>query len=298
VARWQAELQVDAELARTVIRSQFPELTVDSVVPLSEGWDYAVFRVDGEWAFRFPRRQVVVGGTERELVALPLLAPLLPVAVPAPVYVGRPAAEFPWPFYGAQFLPGAEPGPSLSDDARTRLARPLARFLRTLHAGEAFAVVGHLLPVDLMGRGDPQVRVPKTRAALEAIAHLWTVPPEAEELFERALGLPPVEPVAICHGDLHFRQLLIDREELSGVVDWVDVCRGDPGLDLTIAWSFLSSRARVEFLDEYGPVSEGSELRARLLALNLMAILADWARSSGLREALAEALAGLERALG
>jgi aminoglycoside phosphotransferase (APT) family kinase protein len=254
VAPWQAEVRVDAELARTLIRSQFPELAVDGVVPLSEGWDYAVFRVDGEWAFRFPRRQVVVGGTERELVALPLLAPLLPVAVPAPVYIGRPAAEFPWPFYGARFLPGAEPEPSLSDDARTRLARPLARFLRTLHAGEAFAAVGHLLPVDSMGRGDPQVRVPKTRAALEAIADLWTVPPEAEELFERALGLPPPDPVAICHGDLHFRQLLVDHGELSGVVDWVDVCRADPGLDLSIAWSFLSCGARVEFLDEYGPV--------------------------------------------
>jgi aminoglycoside phosphotransferase (APT) family kinase protein len=298
VAPWQAEVRVDAELARTLIRSQFPELAVDGVVPLSEGWDYAVFRVDGDWAFRFPRRQVVVAGTERELVALPLLAPLLPVAVPAPVYVGRPAAGFPWPFYGARFLPGTEPKPSLSDDARTRLARPLARFLRILHAGEPFAAVGDLLPVDSMGRGDPQVRVPKTRAALEAIADLWTVPPEAEELFERALGLPPPDPVAICHGDLHFRQLLVDHGELSGVVDWVDVCRADPGLDLSIAWSFLSYGARVECLDEYGPVSEGSELRARLLALNLMAILADWARSNGRREALAEALAGLERALG
>jgi aminoglycoside phosphotransferase (APT) family kinase protein len=289
---------VDAELARTLIRSQFPDLSADSLEPVSEGWDYAVFRVDGEWAFRFPRREVVVAGTERELVALPLLAPLLPIAVPAPVFVGQPAPGFPWPFYGARFLPGSEPEPSLSDDARTRLARPLARFLRILHGREAFAAAAEVLPVDLMERGNPQVRVPKTRDALQAIGDLWMAPPGADELFERALALPPAEPVAVSHGDLHFRQLLVDHGELSGVVDWVDVCRADPGLDLSIAWSFLPSGARVEFLDEYGPVSEASELRARLLALNLMAILADWARSNGLPEALAEALAGLERALG
>ena len=289
---------MDAELARALIRAQFPDLSVESVVPLSEGWDYAVFRVGGEWAFRFPRREVVVAGTERELAALPLLAPLLPVAVPAPVYVGEPTAEFPWPFYGARFLRSAEPEPSVSDEARTRLARPLARFLRILHGREAYVAAADLLPVDLMGRGDPQLRVPKTRAAFGAIADLWEVPLEAEELFERALRLPPPEPVVVSHGDLHFRQLLVDHGELSGVVDWVDVCRADPGLDLSIAWSFLPSEARHEFLDEYGPVSEASELRARLLALNLMAILADWARWNGRADALAEALAGLERALG
>jgi len=298
VAVWEAEVRVDAELARTLIRAQFPDLSVESVVPISEGWDYAVFRVAGEWAFRFPRREVVVAGTERELAALPLLAPLLPVAVPAPVYVGEPTAEFPWAFYGARFLPGAEPEPSVSDGARMRLARPLARFLRTLHGREAYVAAADLLPDDLMGRGDPHLRVPKTRAAFVAITDLWEVPPEAEELFERALRVPPPEPVVVSHGDLHFRQLLVDDGELSGVVDWVDVCRADPGLDLSIAWSFLPSDARAEFLDEYGPVSEASELRARLLALNLMAILADWARSNERADALAEALAGLERALG
>lgn len=298
MARWEAERRVDSELARRLIRSQFPDLSCDTVEPLSEGWDYSVFRVDGEWAFRFPRREVVVAGTERELVALPLLAPLLPVAVPIPVYVGQPTAAFPWPFYGAQFLPGAEPGPYLADDARRRLARPLARFLRSLHAPEAFAAVAGRLPVDTMRRGDPRVRVPKTREALAAIVDLWPAPTEAEELFERALALPPPEPVAVCHGDLHFRQVLVDRGELSGVVDWVDVCRGDPGLDLTIAWSLLTSEARAEFVDEYGGVSEASELRARLLALNLMAVIADWARTEGRPDALAEALAGLERALG
>ena len=94
-----------------------------------------MYLVDSEWAFRFPRRAVVVPGTEREIAVLGLLAPHLPIAVPAPVYVGRPTEQFPWPFFGAAFLPGVEASEAaLSDRERTRLARPLARALRALHA--------------------------------------------------------------------------------------------------------------------------------------------------------------------
>ena len=53
---WSAEEHVDQERARRLIRAQFPDLVADEVTLVSEGWDYAVFRVDGEWAFRVPRR--------------------------------------------------------------------------------------------------------------------------------------------------------------------------------------------------------------------------------------------------
>lgn len=110
----------------------------------------------------------------------------------------------------------------------------------------------------------------RTREALANITQLWRPrAAEIEALFQQALRLPPPEPVAVCHGDLHFRQLLIEHCELTGIVDWVDVCRSDPGVDLSLAWSFLSPGARAAFFDEYGPLSEASLVRARVLAINL-----------------------------
>jgi aminoglycoside phosphotransferase (APT) family kinase protein len=156
--------------------------------------------------------------------------------------------------------------------------------------------VGAGLPADPMGRADPRVRVPRARTSLAAIADLWTPSPEVDELFARALELPPPEHSAVCHGDLHFRQLLVADGALTGVVDWVDLCRSDPGVDLSLAWGFLPPQARAEFLDEYGPVPEASALRARVLALDLMAILAEWARAESRPAVQAEALAGLARA--
>jgi len=101
----------------------------------------------------------------------------------------------------------------------------------------------------------------------------------------------------VVHGDLHIRQLLADGGGLSGIIDWVDVCRSDPGVDLQLWWSLLPPAGRAEFLDEYGPVPDDSLLRARVLALFLNAILLRHARAEGLTAVEAEALAGLERTL-
>jgi aminoglycoside phosphotransferase (APT) family kinase protein len=295
MARWAAEVNVDEALAERLVAAQFGRLPERSLSLLGEGWDYAAFLVDENWVFRFPRRAVVVAGTELEIATLPLLAPLLPVAIPEPEFVGRPSADFPWPFYGARYLPGREPSPSLSEHARLTLARPLARTLRALHAGTTLAAAGNGLPVDPMGRADTTVRVPRTRESLAEIAELWRPSEEVEELLERALDLPAPEPRALCHGDLHFRQLLVDGDRLSGIVDWVDLCRADPGVDLSLVYGFLPPAARREFFHEYGEVDPASLVRARVLALNLMAVLVRYGHDERLQGVEAEALAGLDR---
>jgi aminoglycoside phosphotransferase (APT) family kinase protein len=107
------------------------------VRPFAEGWDYTIWLVDEHWTFRFPRREIVVPGMRREIACLPELAPLLPIAVPAPAFVGRPAEGFPWPFFGSELLPGRELGEAALDDpTRVKIGRSLARFLRRLHDAE------------------------------------------------------------------------------------------------------------------------------------------------------------------
>jgi aminoglycoside phosphotransferase (APT) family kinase protein len=294
VAQWTAEIRVDEALARRLVATQFPPLPERSLAFLGEGWDYVAFLVDEAFVFRFPRREIGVPGTEREIATLPLLAPLLPVAVPNPVYVGRPNADFSWPFYGAPYLPGAEPDGSLPDDVRGALARPLGRALRALHA-RAGRALGGRLPVDPMGRADMAVRVPRTRETVGEVADLWRPPWEIDELLAAAAELPAPEASAVCHGDLHFRQLLVEGGILCGIVDWVDLCRGDPAMDLSLVYGFLPPAARRQFFEEYGDVDDASQVRARVLALNLMSVLARYGHDEAMPGVEAEALAGLGR---
>ncbi|MES1247608.1 MAG: phosphotransferase [Actinomycetota bacterium] len=269
---WEADERVDEVRAAARIRAQFPELPVRTIELVSEGWDYVVYRVDGEWAFRFPRREVVVAGMERELRCLPALAPLLPVAVPVPTWIGER-------FYGAPFLPGRE---AVQADAGP-IAAPLGRTLRALHDVRLELD----LPLDPGRRTDMRFRVAQIRErGIDAAA-----------LLAEAELLPEPEHTAICHGDLHVRQLLVDRGRLSGIVDWVDLCRADPAVDLSIAWSLLDADVREAFFAAYGPVDRDREIRARVVALFLSALIADWARAEGVPDVLETATAGMRRAI-
>ena len=110
---WRPEVVVDAGCARRLIGTQFPEVELGSLRLLGEGWDNTVWLVDERWVFRFPRREVVIPGFERELAVLPRLAERLPLSVPAPVAVaGRappPGSAPPCPAHATRR--GARPAP-------------------------------------------------------------------------------------------------------------------------------------------------------------------------------------------
>lgn len=263
--------------------------------PIGEGWDNTVWLVDDEWVFRFPRRSIVVQGIENEMTHLPRLAPLLPLPIPVPTFFGQPSEAFPWPFHGSRFLPGCELADAdLDDHARVALARPLAEFLSALHALERSTD----LPVDPMGRADMAVRVPRARESLAEVESLglWRRPALVDEVLEAAQALPAPEPTAIVHGDLHLRHLLVGAAgEPTAVIDWIDLCRSDPCVDLVLYWSALPASGRAEFRESYGALTEDQLLRGRVLALFLCAILAVYADHTGMETLRREAVVGLNR---
>jgi aminoglycoside phosphotransferase (APT) family kinase protein len=292
---WTADVTLDEGAVRRLL-SQFPELAVDSLRPLAAGWDYAVWIVNEQWAFRFPRRQIAIPGVEREIRVLPSLAPHLPLEVPVPVFVGTPADGYPWPFFGARLLPGRELGDiALDDAARARLGVTLARFLRQLHSIDADAE----LPLDPNARADMARRVPKAREQLVELEALgWPRLASADRLLDEAERLPPPTQSTVAHGDLHFRQVLAhDDATPTGVIDWVDVCRGDPAIDLSMFWSFVPPSGREAFLEEYGGVTDDQLLRARIVALSLGAALARYGKAEGFANVEREALGGLARTM-
>ena len=285
-------MTVDEPLARRLIAGQFPELASASMRRLAEGWDNVVWLVDEQWAFRFPQRTMGAGLIENELRVLPLIAPALPAPIPVPVFAGRPAEGYPWSFFGAPLLPGVEAcDAALDDEARCRLAPALARFLRALHD----IAVDISLPLDPNGRADMPHRAAMTREWLERLGRR---PAGLDELLEESEALPPPEGEVIAHGDLHIRHVMVGPAgELTGVIDWGDVCRADPSIDLSLLWSFFPADGRAAFLAEYGPVSEAQLLRARALGVNLCVILAVYGREEGMSGVEREALEGLDRCL-
>ncbi len=305
---WTPERETDVAIARQLIRTDFPALADAEVRPFAQGWDNTAFLVrpssGSDLVFRFPRRAIALPGIRRELAWLPQLAPLLPAAIPVPQFLGswnpedylaadraRSAdnADAPWPFWGAAMLAGDELAIAApAADERLVLARQLGAFLRELHSldpGEFSVDTAAQLAVDPLNRGNPARRAETTAACLDRLraAGLGAALDAAAELTARAAQLPPPPaPGVICHGDLHVRHVLVGppnarSPQVTGIIDWGDLCLADPAVDLSIAFGAFSGASRDAFFAAYGPINADRELRARALAISLNALLSEYA---------------------
>ena len=299
---WAAEVDLNEADVRAIVRRQFADVSLDGLAPLATGWDNALWVTGEGIAFRFPRRAIAVPGVAREIAVLPLLAPRLPLPIPVPTLIGRPAEGYPWPFFGARLLPGTEIADAPLDGDREAFGLALAGFLRAIHAPSILAAFGSGLARDPMGRADMTRRVPRTRerfATLESLG-LWTASPAAFALLDQAETLPATTDEALVHGDLHVRHVLVGPDgRPSAVIDWGDLAVADPSVDLSLYWSQLDGPARTAFRDAYGAerLTAARLLRARVLALFLDAALAAYAHDTGSDALLRTTLDGLERTL-
>ncbi len=298
---WDPEVRVDTERARHLIEAQFPELRGASVRELATGWDNVVHLVDDRWVFRFPQREIAVAGVHREIATLGRLAPNLPLRIPEPRFIGAPTDEYAWPWFGAEHIVGTEIAEAgLADKARGEAAAAVGRFLRDLHGSELASRVASSLPVDPMRRADMAVRVPRTRERIGELvdARLWTPTASAEALLLEASRVPRSSTTVVVHGDLHARHVLVDRAgAAAGVIDWGDVCAGDPSIDLSIAFGTFVGGARDALLDAYGPIDGRTELRARTVAVFFAAALLAYSVERGMEGLRAESERSLERAV-
>ncbi len=84
------------------------------------------------------------------------------------------------------------------------------------------------------------------------------------DIWQDAINAPaPVLPPVWLHGDLHPANTLTSDGTLCGVVDFGDLCGGDPALDLASSWILLPDRATIEHFWKIYPSDEATWRRAR-----------------------------------
>jgi aminoglycoside phosphotransferase (APT) family kinase protein len=257
---WTPDWVVTPKLARALIEETWPELRPVSLNNIGTGWDNSAYLINSSYVFRFPRRTIAVPLIETEITLLPWLAPQLPLRIPVPVYAGSPSDSYPCPFVGYRIIPGSTLTAARfpASDRRT-LARPLARFLRTLHSIPADEAKTIGAPSDTLDRLDIAKRRAATRARLEAItaAGIQCDITRIEQLLNTLPVIERPAADALVHGDLHSGQVIINEQrEIAGIIDWGDVHVGDPAVDLGGVQAMLPPDCHDDFLQEYGPVDD------------------------------------------
>lgn len=241
-----AEVTIDEERVRALLRDQHPDLAEQTLTVVESGWDNAMFRLGEDLAVRLPQREIAGPLIVHEQKWLPELAARLSLSLPVPIRTGVPGQGYPFRWSVIPWLAG-DPADRAAAKASEALA--WADFLMALHlAAPEKAPRNPFRGVPLRDR----------RNSVDERFELLTrqpgvLPPEIPGLWERALSAPSVcEPVWL-HGDLHPRNVLVEGGRVSGVIDWGDLCAGDPATDLASVWMlFDDEEARARCLARYG----------------------------------------------
>jgi aminoglycoside phosphotransferase (APT) family kinase protein len=138
-----AEADVSVELVRQLLAGQHPDLAAELVVH------------EQRW--------------------LPVLAPGLPLPVPAPVRVGQPTGRFPWNWSVVPFLPGQVAALAAPDDLALA-AVALGEFLAALHVpAPPEAPANPFRGGPLADGGDREAHPPRGAQIEPARAALWAL---------------------------------------------------------------------------------------------------------------------------
>jgi aminoglycoside phosphotransferase (APT) family kinase protein len=267
------DFEIDVTLVRGLLREQHPDLAELELREVSGGWDNRMWRVGDELALRLPRTPRGPDLLAIEWRWLPFLAQGLPLPVPVPVRAGRPSPEFPRTWSVVRWVDGqpADRTPATSPAA----ADALAGFLRALHQPapvDAPANPTRGIPLEALDGGfDNWLTVIAGSDASAAARDVW----------KQAVAAPawPGPPIWL-HGDLHPANVVVSGGTLSGVIDFGELCGGDPATDLSAAWLLLPAGAAPRFFDAYANADDATIQRARgwavMRALNLIGIGSRW----------------------
>jgi aminoglycoside phosphotransferase (APT) family kinase protein len=289
------------DLARKLIAEQFPEFSDLHITNVEkQGHDNRTYRLGEHMLIRMPTAADYALKVPKEQELLPQLAKCLSVSIPAPIKMGKPSADYPYPFSIYQWLPGKSINLlTLTDQNKEQLAFELAKFLKELQAIND--VEGPEPGQHHWWRGD-HVSV-YDKGAREQIAELTEIidASKALALWDQACATQWGKKPVWIHGDFAIGNILVSQRhceelrasawqdvaiqknddnsiasplarnddsthKLSAVIDFGGAAVGDPACDLVIAWTYLSGKARKIFISKMD-MDTDTWLRARAWAL-------------------------------
>lgn len=262
-----------------LIHDMWPEVIVTQIEALSHtGWggDYDAFLINGRDIFLFSRhpRAARVLAVERRL--LPRLAPRVALPIPSFRYIAPDAPMAPPRCVGYAAIPGEPLTPTLFQRTATtgsilgHMADQLGAFLSGLHScplwvAEECGLSGPALsPLEQVSQSYHDVRVGVYPVLGSGERHFL------DRLF--AAFLADVRqapwPPTLCHGDLTSDHILIDPSNgghITGIIDFGDVCLGDPAGDFVWRYAYGDAFFRRVLACYRAPMGDGEAFVRRVV---------------------------------
>jgi aminoglycoside phosphotransferase (APT) family kinase protein len=261
----QGKVSISESLVHQLLTAQFPQWADRPISPVSSaGVQHTLYRLGEDMVVRLPNAKDAVGQAGKEFQWLPTMAAQLPLAIPVPLAMGRPAGGYPWPWSIYRWFEG-ETGTFERITNPRQAAADLGKFISALQqidpAGGPLSERG----VSLTERD------PYTRMAISSLRGLIDAD-AATEAWEASLMAPAWEAAPVwTHGDLFPSNLLVKNGRLAAVIDFGDLGLSDPACDMLGAWSYLPTDVHEDFRAELS-VSDATWTRGRGWALSIALI--------------------------
>lgn len=270
--------EINIDLVRRLVSKQFPQWKNLPIKPVAiGGWDNRTFYLGKQMLVRMPSGEEYAPGVGKEQKWLPVLAPLLPLPIPAPLAMGEPGEGYPWHWSVYQWIEG-ETAAFTDIKDMNNFSKTLANFIMSLEEIDTtdgpcpelggFSYIGGLRAYD-----------EETRRAIAALDNKIDGN-LATNLWETALKTTWQHDPVWVHGDISAGNLLVNHGKLCAVIDFGGLAVGDPACDLVIAWKFFHGKNRETFKKRL-PFDEGTWARGRAWALwKAMIIAAEFNESN------------------
>ncbi|MET8833490.1 aminoglycoside phosphotransferase family protein [Micromonospora sp. NPDC004540] len=278
------EVRTDSALVQRLIARQFPQWAGRPVTPVpSAGTVNAIYRLGDDLAVRLPRIEDSVGQVEFEHEWLPVLARHLPVAVPQPCAVGRPAEGYPWSWAVYRWVDGEHPTEGNTDPRR--FAADLGALVAGLRLADTTGARAGYRSGPLSGRDEylrEWTEAARGMVDVDAVISVW----------EAALAAPAWDgPPVWSHGDLLAGNVLVKDGRLCGLIDFGAAGVGDPACDAMAAWTLLDSDSRQVFRETAG-FDDATWTRGKGWALTFISALTYYRETNPTMYALAQRAVG------
>ncbi len=236
---------IDISLVRLLIDSQFPKWQHLSIIPVREsGWDNRTFKLGNKMLIRLSSAEPYEHQVEKEQLWLPRLSPQLTLPIPLPIALGQPGYGYPFKWSIYHWLEGDSISFSINLNL-VDIAEKLTAFLIALHKikttdgplagkqnfyrGGCLAIYDHETKLAMQSLNN--------KIDISACRAIWNTS------LESSWDLPPLW----VHGDISSGNLLVKEGKLYGVIDFGQLCIGDPACDLAISWTLFHGKSREIF---------------------------------------------------
>ncbi len=256
----------------------WPNLSINSIVFLDQGQDNIVFLVNNNLIFRFAKHEEADFWLQHENRFLPVLHKKLNIEIPCPIYFGKPTTWNQFHFHGYKKLDG---NPLykiyLPDGAMQRCVIALAQSLQRLHSIKKLEALTMGALTQAYDKTKFDIVWPILQQRIDQLKKQNILDLDDDfiaTLANKAAGIFFDENLScLVHGDLDMRHLLIQDQELTGIIDWGDAGINHPVIDLMIVYNIIPERLHDLFFQYYGHVSDETKTYAQFLTLHRMITL-------------------------